>query len=101
MHLETQDLVSPTLFLLELWGKLTPRPYQDIERCERLDRFEDDSTGIRFLIGDQLRARSRVQGIAVPPQYLDIFVLAGKCKVSKLVTHHRAFACPFDSAAHF
>jgi redox-sensitive bicupin YhaK (pirin superfamily) len=91
----------------QLWGnlpralKMTAPRYQDIAGSELPERFEDDGTSIRVVIGDYRGVKSPVEGIAADPQYLDVFVPAGKRKVFKVDTRRRAFAYVFDGAASF
>ena len=65
------------------------------------ERFEDDGTSIRVVIGDYRGVKSPVEGIAADPQYLDVFVPAGKRKTFKVDTRRRAFAYVFDGAGSF
>jgi redox-sensitive bicupin YhaK (pirin superfamily) len=91
----------------QLWGnlpralKMTAPRYQDIAGTELPERFEDDGTSIRVVIGDYRGVKSPVEGIAADPQYLDIFVPAGKRKTFKVETRRRAFAYVFDGAGTF
>ena len=63
--------------------------------------IEDDGTSIRVVIGDYRGVKSPVDGIAADPQYLDVFVPAGKRKTFKVDTRRRAFAYVFDGAGNF
>jgi redox-sensitive bicupin YhaK (pirin superfamily) len=65
------------------------------------ERHEDDGTSIRVVIGDYRGVRSPVEGIAADPQYLDIFVPAGKRRTFKVDTRRRAFAYVFEGAGNF
>ena len=65
------------------------------------ERHEDDGTSIRVVIGDYRGVKSPVDGIAADPQYLDVFVPAGKRKVFKVDTRRRAFAYVFEGSASF
>ena len=56
---------------------------------------------IRVVIGDYRGIRSPVDGIAADPQYLDIFVPAGRRKTFKVDTYRRAFAYVFEGAGRF
>ncbi len=70
----------------QLWGnlpralKMTAPRYQDMPAEALPERHEDDDTSIRVVIGDYRGVKSPVEGIAADPQYLDIFVPAGKRK---------------------
>jgi redox-sensitive bicupin YhaK (pirin superfamily) len=70
----------------QLWGnlpkalKMTAPRYQDMPSEALPERHEDDGTSIRVVIGDYRGVKSPVDGIAADPQYLDIFVPAGKRK---------------------
>ena len=50
------------------------------------------------MIGDYRGVKSPVDGIAADPQYLDVFVPAGKRKTFKVDTRRRAFAYVFEGA---
>ncbi len=91
----------------QLWGNLpralkmtTPR-YQDMPAEALPERHEDDGTSIRVVIGDYRGVKSPVDGIAADPQYLDVFVPAGKRKTFKVDTRRRAFAYVFEGAGNF
>lgn len=91
----------------QLWGnlpaalKMTDPRYQDIPGAELPERHEDDGTRIRVVIGDWRGVRSPVEGIAADPQYLDIFVPAGRRKTFRIDTRRRAFAYVFEGAGSF
>jgi redox-sensitive bicupin YhaK (pirin superfamily) len=53
------------------------------------------------VIGDYRGVKSPVDGIAADPQYLDVFVPAGKRKTFKVDTRRRAFAYVFEGAGNF
>ena len=91
----------------QLWGnlpkalKMTAPRYQDIQAEALPERHEDDGTSIRVVIGDYRGVKSPVDGIAADPQYLDVFVPAGKRKTFKIDTRRRAFAYVFEGAGRF
>jgi redox-sensitive bicupin YhaK (pirin superfamily) len=91
----------------QLWGnlpralKMTAPRYQDMEASALPERHEDDGTSIRVVIGDYRGVKSPVDGIAADPQYLDVYVPAGKRKTFKVDTRRRAFAYVFEGAANF
>ncbi len=79
----------------QLWGNLpkalkmvAPR-YQDMPGEALPERHEDDGTSIRVVIGDYRGVKSPVDGIAADPQYLDIFVPAGRRKTFRVETRRR------------
>lgn len=91
----------------QLWGnlpralKMTAPRYQDVPGVELPERHEDDGTSIRVVIGDYRGVKSPVEGIAADPQYLDIFVPAGRRKTFRVETRRRAFAYVFEGAGRF
>ena len=91
----------------QLWGnlpralKMTAPRYQDMEASALPERHEDDGTSIRVVIGDYRGVKSPVDGIAADPQYLDVFVPAGKRKSFKVDTRRRAFAYVFEGTGNF
>ena len=91
----------------QLWGnlpkalKMTAPRYQDMPSEALPERHEDDGTSIRVVIGDYRGVKSPVDGIAADPQYLDVYVPAGKRKTFKVDTRRRAFAYVFEGAGNF
>jgi quercetin 2,3-dioxygenase len=91
----------------QLWANLpaslkmtTPR-YQDVGSTEIPEIIDDDGTKVRVVVGEFWGKRGPVDGIAADPQYLDIFVPAGKRKVFKVDTYRSAFAYIFEGTATF
>ncbi|MGL4489684.1 MAG: pirin family protein [Rhizobiaceae bacterium] len=91
----------------QLWANLpaslkmtTPR-YQDVGSSEIPEIIDDDGTKVRVVVGEFWGKRGPVDGIAADPQYLDIFVPAGKRKVFKVDTYRSAFAYIFEGTATF
>jgi redox-sensitive bicupin YhaK (pirin superfamily) len=91
----------------QLWANLpaslkmtTPR-YQDVGSTEIPEIIDDDGTKVRVVVGEFWGKKGPVDGIAADPQYLDIFVPAGKRKVFKVDTYRSAFAYIFEGSASF
>ena len=91
----------------QLWANLpaslkmtTPR-YQDVGSTEIPEITDDDGTKVRVVVGEFWGKKGPVDGIAADPQYLDIFVPAGKRKVFKVDTYKSAFAYIFEGTATF
>jgi len=91
----------------QLWANLpsalkmtTPR-YQDIKSCDLPLLIDDDGTRIKVIIGDYRGKRSPVDGIAADPQYLDVYVPAGRRKTLPIDTYRHAFAYIFEGSANF
>lgn len=91
----------------QLWAnlpshlKMTNPRYQDIKSKEILTLEEDDGTVIKVICGDYRGKVGPVEGIAAEPQYLDIYVPAGKRKVFPVDTRRNAFAYIFQGAGIF
>ena len=91
----------------QLWANLpaslkmtTPR-YQDVGSSEIPEIIDDDGTKVRVVVGEFWGKKGPVDGIAADPQYLDIWVPAGKRKVFKVDTYRSAFAYIFEGTATF
>lgn len=91
----------------QLWAnlpaslKMTAPRYQDVEATEIPEIIDDDGTRVKVIIGSFWGKKGPVDGIAADPQYLDIFVPAGKRKVFKIDTYRRAFAYIFGGSGRF
>jgi quercetin 2,3-dioxygenase len=91
----------------QLWAnlpasqKMTPPRYQDITANEIPVMREDDGTVVRVVAGNFWGKRGPVEGVAADPQYLDIFVPAGKRRVFRLAAAHNVFAYVFEGAGRF
>lgn len=91
----------------QLWAnlpgslKMTAPRYQDVKGKEIPEIIDDDGTRVKVIVGSFWGQSGPVDGIAADPQYLDIFVPAGKKKVLKIDTYRRAFAYIFQGSAQF
>jgi redox-sensitive bicupin YhaK (pirin superfamily) len=91
----------------QLWANLpsqlkmtTPR-YQDVTSADIPLIQDDDGTIVKVIVGEFWGKRGPVDGIAAEPQYLDIFVPAGRRKTFRIDTRRRAFAYVFEGAGNF
>ena len=91
----------------QLWANLpsaekmtTPR-YQDIKSKEIRALEEDDGSKIKVIAGDYQGVKGPVDGIAVDPHYLDIFVPPGMSKRFPFDTYRQGFAYIFEGSANF
>lgn len=91
----------------QLWAnlpsrlKMTAPRYQDVKAAEIPEVVDDDGTVVRVIVGSFWGRTGPVDGIATDPQYLDIFVPAGRRKTFKVDTYRRAFAYVFEGAGRF
>ena len=91
----------------QLWAnlprdqKMTKPRYQDIPSGDIPEIIDDDGTRVRVVCGEFWGSRGPVDGIAADPQYLDIFVPAGKRKVVPVDTYLSAFAYIFEGSGSF
>ncbi len=91
----------------QLWAnlpasmKMTAPRYQDVTAGDIPEIIDDDGTRVKVIVGEFWGKRGPVDGIAADPQYLDIFVPAGRRKTFKVDTYRRAFAYVFEGAASF
>lgn len=91
----------------QLWAnlpaslKMTAPRYQDVRAGDIPEITDDDGTRVRVIVGSFWGRRGPVDGIAADPQYLDIFVPAGRRKSFKVDTYRRAFAYIFEGAGSF
>lgn len=91
----------------QLWAnlpaslKMTAPRYQDVKGADIPLIQDDDGTVVKVVVGEFWGKRGPVDGIAADPQYLDIFVPAGRRKTFKVDTYRRAFAYIFDGAGTF
>ena len=91
----------------QLWAnlpgslKMTAPRYQDVQGSDIPVITDDDGTQVKVIIGEFWGARGPVDGIAADPQYMDIFVPAGRRKTFKIDTYRRAFAYVFEGAGQF
>ncbi|SCZ64422.1 hypothetical protein SAMN04488118_105239 [Epibacterium ulvae] len=91
----------------QLWGNLpsaqkmcAPR-YQDVRGTDIPEVIDDDGTRVKIIVGQFWGQVGPVEGIAADPQYLDIFVPAGRKKTFRIDTYRRAFAYIFEGAGAF
>lgn len=91
----------------QLWAnlpsslKMTDPRYQDIPSAEIPEVADDDGTRVRVICGNFWDKRGPVEGVAADPNYLDIFVPAGKRKQLKVETTRNAFAYVFAGSGSF
>jgi len=91
----------------QLWAnlpgalKMTAPRYQDVPARDIPEVTDDDGTRVRVIVGEFWGQRGPVDGVAAEPQYLDVFVPAGRRKVFKVDTYRNAFAYVFDGAGSF
>jgi quercetin 2,3-dioxygenase len=91
----------------QLWAnlpshlKMTAPRYQDVKGADIPEILEDDGTVVKVIVGSFRGKTGPVDGIAADPQYLDIWVPAGKRKVFKVDTYRRAFAYVFEGSGTF
>jgi len=86
----------------QLWAnlpanlKMTDPRYQDIPSTAIPEVTDDDGTKIRVICGNFLGVAGPVEGVAADPNYIDVFVPAGKRKTLKVETSRHAFASPLS-----
>jgi quercetin 2,3-dioxygenase len=91
----------------QLWAnlpsslKMTAPRYQDVKGRDIPEITEDDGTRVKVIVGSFWGKTGPVDGIAADPQYLDIFVPAGRRRTFKLDRWRRAFAYVFEGAGTF
>jgi redox-sensitive bicupin YhaK (pirin superfamily) len=91
----------------QLWAnlpsslKMTKPRYQDIKANAIPDVTDDDGTHVRIITGDFWGKKGPVEGGAVDPRYLDVFVPAGKKKTLKVEVDRHAFAYVFEGSGSF
>jgi redox-sensitive bicupin YhaK (pirin superfamily) len=91
----------------QLWAnlpsglKMTAPRYQDVKGADIPEIVEDDGTRVKVIVGSFWGRTGPVDGIAADPQYLDIFVPAGRRRTFKLDRWRRAFAYVFEGAGTF
>jgi len=91
----------------QLWAnlpaslKMTDPAYQDIPAAEMPVISEDDGTRVKVITGRYRDHAGPVDGIAADPQYLDIWVPAGRRKTFPMDTYRRTFAYIFEGSGSF
>lgn len=102
-----QGNASGQMHGFQLWAnlpsrlKMTAPRYQDVKSAEIPEIIDDDGTAVRVIVGSFWGRSGPVDGIAADPQYLDIFVPAGRHKTFRVDTYRRAFAYVFEGAGRF
>jgi quercetin 2,3-dioxygenase len=91
----------------QLWAnlpaslKMTDPRYQDIPAVEIPEVADDDGTRVRIVCGTFWGKKGPVEGVAADPQYLDVFVPAGRTKRLPIETTRNAFAYVFAGSGTF
>ncbi|EEW24539.1 pirin family protein [Rhodobacter ferrooxidans] len=91
----------------QLWAnlpaalKMTQPRYQDVKSAEIPVLTDDDGTQVKVITGRYRGYTGPVDGIAADPQYLDIFVPAGRRKSFGVDTRRSTFAYVFEGAGDF
>ena len=91
----------------QLWAnlpsrlKMTAPRYQDVKSPDIPEVIDDDGTRVKVIVGSFWGRSGPVDGIAADPQYLDIFVPAGRRKTFRIDTYRRAFAYVFEGSGRF
>jgi redox-sensitive bicupin YhaK (pirin superfamily) len=81
--------------------KMTEPRYQDVKSEQIPEVTDDDGTSVRVLCGSFWGRTGPVEGVAADPQYLDVFVPAGKRTVLPLEVTRHAFAYVIDGDGVF
>ena len=81
--------------------KMTAPRYQDVKSPDIPEVIDDDGTRVKVIVGSFWGRSGPVDGIAADPQYLDIFVPAGRRKTFRIDTYRRAFAYVFEGSGRF
>jgi quercetin 2,3-dioxygenase len=91
----------------QLWAnlpaslKMTDPRYQDIPSNAIPEVTDDDGTRVRVICGQFWGQRGPVEGVAADPNYLDVFVPAGRRKQLEIETDRNAFAYVFAGSGTF
>lgn len=91
----------------QLWAnlpghlKMTAPRYQDVTSKDIPEIIDDDGTRVKVIVGSFWGKTGPVDGIAADPQYLDVFVPAGRRKTLRIDTYRRAFAYVFQGSGSF
>jgi redox-sensitive bicupin YhaK (pirin superfamily) len=91
----------------QLWAnlpaslKMTDPRYQDIPSSAIPEVTDDDGTHARVICGEFWGKRGPVEGVAADPNYVDVFVPAGRRKRLKIDTTRNAFAYVFAGSGTF
>ena len=91
----------------QLWANLpsalkmtTPR-YQDVAGRDIPEVVDDDGTRVRVVCGSFWGRKGPVEGVAADPNYLDVWVPAGRRKTLPVDTRRSAFAYVFEGSGTF
>ena len=91
----------------QLWAnlpsslKMTAPRYQDVQAQDIPEVVDDDGSRVKIIVGEFWGKRGPVEGVAAQPQYLDIFVPAGRRKTFKVDTYRNVFAYVFEGDGRF
>jgi redox-sensitive bicupin YhaK (pirin superfamily) len=91
----------------QLWAnlpaslKMTDPRYQDIPSSAIPEITDDDGTQVRIICGEFRGKKGPVEGVAADPNYVDVFVPAGRRKRLKIDTRRNAFAYVFAGSGAF
>jgi redox-sensitive bicupin YhaK (pirin superfamily) len=91
----------------QLWAnlpsslKMTAPRYQDVSAREIPEVIDDDGTRVRVVCGAFWGKQGPVDGVAADPNYLDVWVPAGKRKTLAVDTRRNAFAYVFEGSGTF
>ena len=80
---------------------MTAPRYQDVTSKDIPEIIDDDGTRVKVIVGSFWGKTGPVDGIAADPQYLDVFVPAGRRKTLRIDTYRRAFAYVFQGSGSF
>ena len=91
----------------QLWAnlpaslKMTAPKYRDVKAADIPEVTDDDGTAVKIISGSFWGRQGPVQDVAAEPQYLDVFVPAGKRRSLPVATMRNAFAYVFDGDGRF
>jgi hypothetical protein len=91
----------------QLWAnlpsslKMTMPRYQEVKSTDIPEVTDDDGTKVRVICGSFWGQSGPVDGVAAEPQYLDIWVPAGRRRSLPVATSRNAFAYVFGGSGRF
>jgi hypothetical protein len=91
----------------QLWAnlpsslKMTMPRYQEVKSTDIPEATDDDGTKVRVICGSFWGQSGPVDGVAAEPQYLDIWVPAGRRRSLPVATSRNAFAYVFGGSGRF
>jgi len=91
----------------QLWAnlpaslKMTAPKYRDVKAADIPEVVDDDGTAVKIISGSFWGRRGPVQDVAAEPQYLDVFVPAGKRRSLPVAATRNAFAYVFEGDGRF